>query len=60
MKITRRRLETMPFAKVFETSDGNEQLCNATGYEECFGDINNPGDWWNEYEDINGNLYYGR
>ena len=58
--VMRRELETMPFAKAFETENGNEELCNATGFEECFGNPNEPADWWNEYEDSDGNLYYGR
>lgn len=50
----RRELETMPFDKIFQTKNGQEN-CHATGYE-----IFDGVDWWNEYEDDNGNLYYGR
>lgn len=57
-----RRLTKMPYAKAFVTDNGNEELCNATGWEFCEnGD--NPNDsanWWNEYQDCNGNTYYGR
>lgn len=60
MEELRRKLETMPFDKVFVVENGNEELCHATGWEECFGDPNEPADWWNKYEDSEGNLYYGR
>lgn len=50
----RRELKTMPFDKVFQTENGQES-CHATGYA-----IFDGTDWWNEYEDDNGNLYYGR
>lgn len=49
-----RTLDVMPFAKVFQTENGQE-LCNATGYEALI-----DGQWWNEYEDSEGNLHYGR
>ena len=52
-----RQLDYMPFDKSF---DGGFTLCHATGYEVCFGNPNNPADWWNEYEDRDGNLEYGR
>lgn len=55
----RRELETMPVAKVFGTESG-EKICNATGWEVCEGNSSDPADWWNEYEDSEGNLYYGR
>lgn len=45
-----RKLDAMPLDKRF----GNE-LCHATGYEVL---IN--GEWWNEYEDSDGNPHYGR
>lgn len=51
----RRELEIMPFDHEF-----NGELCHATGYEVCKGDPKNPADWWNEYEDREGNLHYGR
>ena len=54
----KRKLDTMPFDKVFETPSGNEELCHATGFEVQLDSL--PGDWWNEYEDSEGNLYYGR
>lgn len=57
--ISRRKLEDMPYDKVFETSNG-EEFCHATGCEVCDGDVNNPADWWNEYKDSDGNFYYGR
>lgn len=56
----RRELERIPFDKRFELPNGNEELCHSTGYEVCDGDPNAPGNWWNEYEDSDGNLYYGR
>lgn len=57
MKI--RELDSMPFDKAFEMPNGGEELCHATGIEVNFdGD---PKDlWWNEYEDSEGNLRYGR
>lgn len=51
----RRLLEEMPFDKVF---DG--EFCHATGDEVCLGDPKNPADWWEEFEDSEGNLHYGR
>lgn len=56
----RRRLETMPFDKRFDLDGGGEGLCHATGWEVCDGDPENPADWWEEYQDAEGNLYYGR
>ena len=53
------KLDEMPFDHAFNI-DGNEQLCHATGYVVCLGDSENPADWWNEYEDVNGDLHYGR
>ena len=50
-----RELETMPFDKAF-TVGGNEQLCNATGYEWVDGN----GECWNGYVDSNGDYHYGR
>lgn len=50
---TRRATEYMAFDHVFTTENG-EELCHATGYEVLIDDI-----WWNEYEDSEGNLYYG-
>lgn len=55
----RRELETMPFDKAF-TVNGNEELCNATGYEVCEGNPDDPSDWWNEYIDSNGDIHLGR
>ncbi len=54
--IKRVKLEEMPYDKAFVVEGGNEQLCHSTGYEVLLAD----GDWWNEYVDLNGNLYYGR
>jgi len=50
----KRQLPMMPPDKVFKV-DGNEELCYATGYE-----ILDNGEWWNEYEDSNGEYHYGR
>ena len=50
----KRQLPMMPPDKAFEV-DGNEELCHATGYE-----ILDNGEWWNEYEDSNGEYHYGR
>lgn len=58
-KIMRRQLGEMPFDKVFFTEKG-EELCRATGYEICDGDPENLADWWNEYQDADGNYHYGR
>lgn len=55
----RRALPQMPFDHVFETPSGNEELCHATGFEVCFGDPDSYQDWWFEYTDREGNLYYG-
>lgn len=49
----------MTFDKVFYTENGREN-CHATGYEVCIGDVHNSADWWNEYEDSEGNLHYER
>lgn len=46
------------FAKVFTTPSGNEEFCSPTGRE--LRNSNTPMDWWIEFEDSNGNLYYGR
>lgn len=54
MEEKRYELETMPFDKVFETGNGTE-MCHATGYAIYDGSA-----YWNEYEDSEGNLYYGR
>ena len=45
-----RTLAEMPMDKEF-----NGELCHATGYEWFDGK-----EWWNEYEDADGNLHYGR
>ena len=58
-EIKRRELEEMPFDKVFETENGNE-FCHATGYEVLIQCGTCEPDWWNEYEDSEGNLHYGR
>lgn len=49
-EIKREWLPEMPFDMAF-----NNELCHATGYEVFDGC-----EWWNEYEDSDGNLYYGR
>lgn len=59
MEMMRRELEEMPFDKAFDVN-GNEQLCPATGWQVCFGNPSEPADWWNEYEDSEGDLHYGR
>ena len=56
MEEKRRKLETMPFDMTFETEGGNRESCHCTGWEVC----DERGDWWNEYRDSKGNLYYGR
>lgn len=61
MKITaERELETMPFDKMFHVAEGRQELCHATGKEVCFGDTKNPANWWNEYQDSDGEFWYGR
>ncbi len=45
-----RKLAEMPFDHEF-----NNELCHATGYEVLL-----DGEWWNEYEDSEGKLHYGR
>ena len=60
-RITARvELETMPYAHGFYVDGGNYELCNATGYCVCLGDVNNPADWWDEFVSNDGELYYGR
>ena len=49
----------MPFDKVLDV-EGNEELCHSTGYEVCDCNPEAPSAWWNEYQDHDGNLYYGR
>ena len=49
-----RELDYVPYDHSFITDNGNEELCHATGYEWFDGSR-----WWNEYEDSEGNLYYG-
>lgn len=56
----RRKLESMPFDKRFDLVDGGEGLCHATGYEVNWSNPEDYTEWWNEYEDSEGNLYYGR
>lgn len=46
------------FAKVFTTPSGNEEFCYPTGRE--LRESEDPSDWWVEFEDSEGNLYYGR
>lgn len=46
------------FCKVFTTSSGNEEFCYPTGRE--LRESENPSDWWIEFEDSEGNTYYGR
>lgn len=50
------------FDKTFENNDGQQVTCYHTGYEVHFvGDfVADERNWWNEYEDCDGNLYYGR
>lgn len=58
MKIMQtRELSQVPFDKRVTLADGNSELAHATGIEVLF-----EGDdtWWNEYEDSEGNLHYGR
>lgn len=50
-EVERRKLDKMPYDRVFNANG----LCHATGYEVFDGS-----EWWNEYEDAEGNLYYGR
>ena len=53
----KRMLVEMPFDKAFLMDNGNEELCHATGYEVC---DEGDSEWWLEYQDSEGNLYYGR
>jgi hypothetical protein len=56
-KITaERELETMPFDKVFYIGNGRQELCHVTGIEVQDED----GIWWNEYQDSDGDYWYGR
>ena len=56
-----RELDEMPFDKMFHVN-GTEELCHATGREVCFDEANPQelGNWWEEYEDSEGGLHYGR
>lgn len=47
----RRKLDYMPFDR-----DG----MHSTGYEVCLGGPYNLADWWYEYENENGDIYYFR
>ena len=57
-----KELKVMPFDMMFEVSEGRQELCHATGIEVCFdwGNPNDPADWWNEYQDSDGEFWYGR
>lgn len=50
----RKELDVIPFDKMFYVN-GNQQLCHSTGYEVMI-----DGEWWNEYEDMDGEMHYGR
>lgn len=50
----REELDEIPFDKVFNV-DGNEEFCHATGYA-----VKIDGEWWDEFEDRNGGVHYGR
>lgn len=50
--------EEMPFDKRFETSNGNTELCHATG--NVLLDSPDPSDRWYEFIDSDGELHYGR
>lgn len=45
----------MPPDKVFIEDDGRQVPCRATGFEVF---ITATGQWMNEYEDSEGNIYY--
>lgn len=54
-------LDHMPYDMKFDTPNG-EELCHATGYAVQFNGETTPIGlplFWNEYEDSEGNLYYG-
>lgn len=48
--------ETIAFDKRFDTENGNSELCHHTGFYV----IDESGEEWNEYEDRDGGLHYGR
>ena len=55
------KLKEIPFSRTFETGNG-EELCNATGYAVQFDNEKTPLGFplfWNEFQDREGNLYYG-
>lgn len=58
----KRRKCNICFDKTFTNDDGQQVTCHHTGYEVHFeGDFCGPYEnWWNEYEDCDGNIYYGR
>lgn len=49
--IERIQLDEMPYDHWF-----NGELCHATGDAV----LDENGDWWNEYENSDGELFYGR
>lgn len=46
----------LPYDQMFPVGDGRWEMCHCTGRQmsEDGGDI-----WWSEFEDQEGNLYYG-
>ena len=50
MEEARRELDSMPYDKEY-----NGRLIHATGDEVML-----DGEWWDEYQDEQGNLFYGR
>lgn len=61
MNELRRKLNKMPFDRKFGGYMGADGTWyHATGYEVCFDNPNEPGNWWNEYINDNGDIEYGR
>jgi hypothetical protein len=50
--------EEIPFDMRFSTSNGNTELCHATG--NVLLDSSDPSDRWYEFIDSEGELHYGR
>lgn len=57
MAALRVELEDMPFDRSFYNDNGQKVNCHATGYMTFCTAI---GEWYNEYEDSEGNIYLGR
>jgi hypothetical protein len=55
-----RYLAEMPFDMEFYVDGIRKENCHATGRQVNTVHPASSGDWWNEYVDSKGELYYGR